>query len=343
MRAWDNLRQIYLTKKAQSLTELATFGSVLLLAVSFLISYAMRYNYQQEAKMASFRMAMADAFNSTSPDASATVFLLEDRHIPNPQDTFGVGSFSPKQGVGEVTWGDNLGGSYSSESELPKLKFNINGNSIEYGIQGFKDIVPNERIFRIIPPGTYDELFWSSLRVYQSIDTVPSYKAMFLIENNPSYNEDNEVEVLETLYLVQAGESFPMFIPYKIVGVEPKTHGAQVTKLTLAASEEAELNPNYMAMGRATGKYVHTYPSGDFAPEVVTIDTVQGLLPITDQTNKRYGIIALQETPSKWESTSMYDLNGTEITHYIRRNGNVIDTYTTPIPGGKLQTWQTPK
>ncbi len=91
MSHWVNLKIHCLKKdKAQSLTELATFGSVLLLVMSFFVRYGLQYIYQQDIKMRAFRMALSDA--STAPDGSSSLVVVKDKHIPDPQDTFGIGS-----------------------------------------------------------------------------------------------------------------------------------------------------------------------------------------------------------------------------------------------------------
>lgn len=96
----------------QALVELAVFGSMLLLVMGVLVSYGLNATFTQQAKMASFRRALAESVSLPDPfDAdcrgkgtqhvdcpklgAGNVSLLDDRHVLNPSDPFGIGSMLP--------------------------------------------------------------------------------------------------------------------------------------------------------------------------------------------------------------------------------------------------------
>ena len=132
MRNWEGLRITYLTNKAQSLTELATFGSVLLLVLSVLLKYGMEYNYQMDLNTRAFRQSMSDAYNTPRPEASSQVFIVEDKHIPDPADRFGVGNAVTVNAGSSFIWGNTLRPTEGIDmepyprSKLPRAKYMIN-------------------------------------------------------------------------------------------------------------------------------------------------------------------------------------------------------------------------
>jgi hypothetical protein len=119
--------------KAQSLLEVAIFGSIIIMLLGVLVSYGLRYNFQQQAMQQAFRKSLADAVvqqkslaipNTMAPSISNVI--VKDRHIPNPSDTFGVGSVNPFVGsAGSVTINYKLSETPDKESELPRIAVNI--------------------------------------------------------------------------------------------------------------------------------------------------------------------------------------------------------------------------
>ena len=85
----------------QALAELAVFGSIFLLILAALLSYGLRYNFQQRAQMLAFRRALKIA--SDEDRGSGAYTLVEDRHIPDPMGLFGVGSTTPITASASVT------------------------------------------------------------------------------------------------------------------------------------------------------------------------------------------------------------------------------------------------
>lgn len=347
----------------QSLTELAVFGSLLLLALSFLVSYGMRYNYQQDAQMRAFRLAMQAAYNNNGPDAAGSVVLVEDKHTPDPRDRFGVGSFSPVQAGAEVTWGNTMQESYNVPvaireplaTDLPRIKYSINAQNREYTTAGylyargpFYAEIPGQgrRSFTIAPNAA------NQMKIYNPTPTedLPDHPGTFLpatqvmvIVNPNDPPEKREKEVISALAIHQDGPLMP------IIQVRPVTgkDGDAVTELVLLDPELGQINPNYMQLNNDV--------NNDGIPDVIPAN-VQGLLPYDTVTNiKREAAdnsLELKETPGKtgaYTSTSKFKVD-TTIKHKIRRNLNppnntdvVTSTITRQVGGGGSKVWTTAK
>jgi len=346
----------YFKQKAQTLTELAVFGSILLLALSFLINYGMRYNYQQDLQMRAFRKALSQAYWPTDlagnkvpdrPDASASVALLEDKHIPDPRDMFGAGSVTPVTGQAEVTWGNTLGEGYSvtNDAALPRVKYLFNDNSgtnkqeREYTTAGYSFIATGSKFYAILPGNTEPQLInWEDVKCYQPTSDSPQ-QAMVALPNH-------EIEVITDVYQkpVGAKDSEPRYIKYQIIGVRATNpsgvspNGYPLDRIDLLSPDSGELNSNYMQLNNDVDR--------DGLPDV-TPANLQGLLPDAKQTIKRSGTLTIKETPGTTKSTSVYSFqdnnnNPTIITHKIRSSSGV-EEINSPFERAKSSTWETPK
>ncbi len=81
------------THNGQALVELAVFGAFFLMLLGVLLSYGLKYNFQQKAQMTAFRRALKIASDQDRGTGSAMV--MEDRAIPDPATMFGIGSTAP--------------------------------------------------------------------------------------------------------------------------------------------------------------------------------------------------------------------------------------------------------
>ena len=114
----------------QALTELAIFGSFLLLLIGYLVSNVLQLDFQQQAKMESFRRAEASAASDPTlktATVSTSHLLIKDRHMPNPSDSFGFGGISPSIAQGSVSRSYNLGDVPEDDLGLPRMAIQING------------------------------------------------------------------------------------------------------------------------------------------------------------------------------------------------------------------------
>jgi hypothetical protein len=336
MRNWKSLRMSCLNNRAQSLTELATFGSVLLVVLSFFIRLGLQYNYQQETNMRAFRMAMADAINTDTPDSSASFILVEDNHIPDPQDVSGVGELVAAQGSASVTWGNSLykKDPYEVSGDLPTLTYVVNENTVEVTTAGYMNINPASAPVLYIKP--YGQVFrqaigWNQIRCYRPDPSNDDVGVMVRLAGNQT----------DIVAIVARSAKEPMF---QIVGVIPKNgdHGDPITGLKLLASSEGMVNPEYFALND------DLYYDGDYdGTEDVRKAELQGLLPDTEVKIKRLDSLRLEETPGDsghYRSTD-HIATSMETTHHVRANkgGSVSFSEDFVIGAGGDTTWQTDK
>lgn len=156
----------YKFQSGQALLELAIFGSLLIMLLGVLVNYGLHYNFQQKAIQDSFRKALWYAGRSIWSfwDQSVGVFPVQtdysqinDKHIPDPRNPFGIGQIIPVTHTSTVTRDFQLQATPDREKgdkELPTKIYNINGKEILLTTAGFlgnhgivKDI-PKSRILK---------------------------------------------------------------------------------------------------------------------------------------------------------------------------------------------------
>jgi hypothetical protein len=99
-------KNILSANKAQSMTEMAVFGSLLLMVLAWLIQMGMTYTEQQKLNMEAFRTALGVAAEDNATNHTQLVYV-KDVHIPNPQDKLGMGSRQTLGAGDYVTWTNN--------------------------------------------------------------------------------------------------------------------------------------------------------------------------------------------------------------------------------------------
>lgn len=144
----------------QALLELAIFGSLVIMLLGVLVSYGLRFGFQQEAQQEAFREAYKGARawgecpeDETCDKPSAVSYtVIKDRHIPNPSDIWGFGAVSTvSASEGGITASYNLAAAPETGEELPVMTLNFqayeNGNLINKeqsfrtaGLLDFKNI-----------------------------------------------------------------------------------------------------------------------------------------------------------------------------------------------------------
>jgi hypothetical protein len=104
-------------KTGQALIEVAVFGGFFILILAALLSYGLRYHFQQQAQQTAFRRAIRLA---SDPDRKGDSYMMmSNKHIPNPQDLFGVGSLTPSMASASVTIDNRLDAEPSDIDSLP--------------------------------------------------------------------------------------------------------------------------------------------------------------------------------------------------------------------------------
>ncbi len=328
MKNWDRMRVNYFNsnKKAQTLTELASFGSILLMVVAFLVSYGLRYNNQQDVQLHVFRMAMDDAFNNvTRPDASSSITMIEDRHIPDPKDRFGIGSFVPAQSMGQITWGNTLQDSYDEyPADFSRIKYVINGKAVrEYTTEG--NMAVNSNFYADIL-GERKLVTFGEVTCYWPSPDLPKLVRYTV--------EDYKLELISTIFLPSGGGKV-VLQPLPIIGVLPAgaANGDGLSGVVVRSPAGGDINLYFAQLNQHTGQYDN---NGD--PLLVTEQNMQGLLYDTKTKNTRGDSLQLSETPGQWKSTASFNFNS-DITRTIRKNSGA-DTDVSPmiVTGGKTLT-----
>lgn len=94
-------RKIKPNEKAQTLTELAILGSLIIVAFSFLIQYSEKINRQQSYVMQTFRAALKEA---RSANDSASYTKVAFRRMPNVASPMELGQLQTFSGSSNVLW-----------------------------------------------------------------------------------------------------------------------------------------------------------------------------------------------------------------------------------------------
>ena len=120
-----DMKQYKYRKRAQSLIETAVFGAVILSILGTLVSYGLKYNFQQRATQHTFRKALASA----SADMRQSSYVLtRDKHISHPSDPFGVGSVEAFHDSASVIRNYRMHKTADNKEALPKMKMEFQGN-----------------------------------------------------------------------------------------------------------------------------------------------------------------------------------------------------------------------
>jgi len=122
--------------KGQAILELAIFGSIVIMLLGVLLNYGLRYGYQQQMMQYAFRKALASAVgNSPNPTSH---LVARDRHIPNPNDAFGVGSVIPFYSSATVMRSNRLDETADDAPEdMPKTRIDVASNDLDRSVNNF--------------------------------------------------------------------------------------------------------------------------------------------------------------------------------------------------------------
>ncbi len=133
--------------QGQALIEVTLFGSLALVALSLLIQYGLRMNYQQELEQQTFRRALlyakcedednhfmpsvrCGASTTTGQPESAATSLQQfrDRQMPSPTLGFGIMPRVTTSAASTVTWGERLTQLGDERSSQARIVLQLNGN-----------------------------------------------------------------------------------------------------------------------------------------------------------------------------------------------------------------------
>lgn len=351
-------------EKAQSLTEIAVFGSILLLVLAYFISQGIRTTYQQDVQMRAFRMALSQAYNQISkPDAEATVVLVEDKRVPDPRDIAGKGEFVPVAGQGNIIWGNSMQSSIRSgmSEDLPRMNFKVNDFEESYLTATVRTISPSSWVDNPADPYCPDDprcsqipldslyvqlpgqenrtkISWSDLRTLKPTDDSPNQAHVLMPDE-----DEFETEVISE---VATSEKGPMYRITQIPG--DLKDGDPISAIEILLPEDGTINPNYLNLDYVKEQAIQKNMASG------TENKLQGFLPMTKVDVQRKNSLKLEEVPGSegyYKSTTEFDATGTTITHYIRLNPfggpeENIETITYSPPENTNKgtwVWQTAK
>lgn len=135
------------SRSGQALAELAVFGSIFLMILGAVISYGLKYNYQQEAQMQAYRRALKIA--SDQNRASGSYMIMADKHIPDPADSFAVGSPTSIAAGASVTRTNQLDARATDAPGLPATVLRIQTSQNNGDLTQASPIVVMNAGFRI--------------------------------------------------------------------------------------------------------------------------------------------------------------------------------------------------
>lgn len=130
-------------KRAQALTELAIFGTVVLAVFGYLLSYGLSDNYSEHLQMSTFRQALNKAYDASNTYLSSTVIAVKDKPLPATDSGFFLPKRSPITASASARWSNSLMMSwqpkqdYGNPDMLPKVTLLIGGKEYNLSVAGW--------------------------------------------------------------------------------------------------------------------------------------------------------------------------------------------------------------
>jgi len=120
------------TLSGQALLELAIFGAIIIMLIGILLNYGLRNNFQQRLQQQTFRKALGATGELEQNDKPSGISYLqvEDNHVVNPSDTWGLGTVYPFQAQASVNKSSQSYKVAGNPKELPVTRINIQGNQM---------------------------------------------------------------------------------------------------------------------------------------------------------------------------------------------------------------------
>lgn len=141
--------------RGQALVELAVFGSLVILTLGALVRYGLNFDYDQQARMRSFRWAL-EAADEAGGLGHATAVVVDERHIPEPSDPFAMGSLVPASVEASVMRTNTGDETADVEGELPRVRMALQDQETDCPSAGPGCVTANWRTDSNIPADTLD-------------------------------------------------------------------------------------------------------------------------------------------------------------------------------------------
>jgi len=121
---------------AQSATELAVFGAVLVFVLGLLIKYTLSFHYTQGLQAQSFRKALVLALGGTS----GSVTMIEDRDMPDVSSSLPVSQRTEYLGSGSANCSNILFNplGYGDPAQIPLMDIYINGKHYSFRLADYR-------------------------------------------------------------------------------------------------------------------------------------------------------------------------------------------------------------
>jgi hypothetical protein len=332
-----------INKKAQTLVELAVFGSLLLVVLAYFVNWGLSLNYQQELNMRAQRMAFAQAYYPPSPTThgSAQVILAEDHHIPNPQTIVGRGNYTTVAGSGDATWGNSMypdkNHVFSMAADVERINFDINGQKSDYSTGGVTSKVTGTFWVFLPELGIYVEKTLGDLRVWKANkDPATELQAKMWLNGIGTYTQTDTFLVQEVAW---ENGGIPMKVLAVYSSVSPAQEGDPVTRIDVLDPNLGGINTWMMSYDFVKNYALHKGQPGSIAT------WVQGLVPVNKVTENAQNSLLLEETRGmggEWKSTTTVDAT-TNVEHTIKTQawGDITVPYSSTV--NKSWQWTTPK
>lgn len=128
----------YLNNKAQALSELAVFGTVLLGVLGFLLTYGMNSNYSDNMNMQAFRHALQKAYDARRTYYNSQVIVMDYKAPPQAQGVNAITSFSPVIASSSALLSNDLMSEWDEEDYgnytfIPKINLLVKDKSGKIG------------------------------------------------------------------------------------------------------------------------------------------------------------------------------------------------------------------
>ena len=323
--------------KAQTMVELAVFGSLLLVVLAYFVGIGMRYNYQQDLNMRAQRMAFERAYYPVdgggnpiqTTHGSSTIILTEDHHIPDPRTMFGRGDYGTISAAGDAVWGSyigkpdviamDMGGSnpaFDNNRDVPKIAYNVNGVTagLNYSTAGIQSLIG---FWVILPDGSYVYKWNTDLKIHRPNPDAQAAAKLYL--------NDTDTFLVAEVAWYQYGRPMP------VISVSPANgaDGDNVSSIQILNPTQGDINPDMM-----NTEYIKNEVQEGHLPNIAT--PLQGLLPVSTVRNNSNNQLTLTETAGgSWVSSTT--VNSTVgIDHKIKNNSTTV---TVPYNRNLNRTW----
>ncbi len=131
--------------RAQTATELAVFGAILIFVIGLIVRYALDFKYNQDKPLKAMRAALGESFLSAEKGSSARSFantlVIDDRKEVLGDTRYGTSDRSPVESAGAGVFSKHLFRIllHGETDQLPLVDFYINGKHLTFTTADFGD------------------------------------------------------------------------------------------------------------------------------------------------------------------------------------------------------------